>query len=65
MALMDGTVWRGEIYSGGIVPISGQTVGDEPNVRPGAGGAGARFGGAADPDACRVTIRGDITPYPF
>lgn len=45
MALMDESVWRGRIYSGGW------------------------FGGAANleafTDTRRVTIRGDITSYPF
>jgi benzaldehyde dehydrogenase (NAD) len=51
MALMDESVWRGKIYSGGGI---------------GASGTGARFGGAANLDAFTwVTVRGDIAPYPF
>jgi benzaldehyde dehydrogenase (NAD) len=56
----------------GIVHINDQTVDDEPNIPFGgllASGTGARFGGAANIDAFTetrwVTIRGDITPYPF
>jgi benzaldehyde dehydrogenase (NAD) len=56
----------------GIVHINDQTVGDEPNIPFGgllASGTGARFGGAANIDAFTetrwVTVRGDITPYPF
>ena len=56
----------------GIVHISEQTVDDEPNIPLGglgASGTGARFGGTANRDAFTdarwVTIRGDITPYPF
>jgi benzaldehyde dehydrogenase (NAD) len=56
----------------GIVHINDQTVGDEPNIPFGgllASGTGARFGGTANLDAFTetrwVTIRGDITPYPF
>jgi hypothetical protein len=57
MALMDESVWRGKIYSGGWV---GGDLGT---------GIGARFGGAANLDAFTdtrwVTVRGDIAPYPF
>ncbi len=56
----------------GIVHINDQTVDDEPNIPFGgllASGTGARFGGSANLDAFTetrwVTIRGDITPYPF
>jgi benzaldehyde dehydrogenase (NAD) len=56
----------------GIVHINEQTVDDEPNVPFGgllASGTGARFGGTANLDAFTetrwVTVRGDITPYPF
>jgi benzaldehyde dehydrogenase (NAD) len=56
----------------GIVHINEQTVDDEPNVPFGgvlASGTGARFGGAANLDAFTetrwVTMRGDITEYPF
>jgi benzaldehyde dehydrogenase (NAD) len=56
----------------GIVHINDQTVDDEPNIPFGgllASGTGARFGGTANLDAFTetrwVTIRGDITPYPF
>jgi benzaldehyde dehydrogenase (NAD) len=56
----------------GIVHINDQTVDDEPNIPFGgllASGTGARFGGAANIDAFTetrwVTVRGDITPYPF
>jgi benzaldehyde dehydrogenase (NAD) len=56
----------------GIVHINEQTVDDEPNVPFGGvldSGTGARFGGSANIDAFTetrwVTIRGDITPYPF
>jgi len=59
MALMDESVWRGKIYSGGWV---GGELGS-------ASGTGARFGGAANLDAFTdtrwVTVRGDIAPYPF
>jgi benzaldehyde dehydrogenase (NAD) len=52
MARMDDSVWRGKIYSGGW-----------------AGASGTRFGGAANleafTDTRRVTVRGDIAPYPF
>ena len=54
MALMDESVWRGKIYSGGGI---------------GASSTGARFGGAANLEAFTdtrwVTSRGDIAPYPF
>ena len=57
MALMDESVWRGKIYSGGWVGGVG------------ASGTGARFGGTANLDAFTdtrwVTVRGDIAPYPF
>jgi benzaldehyde dehydrogenase (NAD) len=56
----------------GIVHINDQTVDDEPNIPfggVGASGTGARFGGTANIDAFTetrwVTMRGDITPYPF
>jgi benzaldehyde dehydrogenase (NAD) len=56
----------------GIVHINDQTVDDEPNIPFGgllASGTGARFGGTANIDAFTetrwVTVRGDITPYPF
>src|ERR1700761_1499428 len=56
----------------GIVHINEQTVDDEPNIPFGGlsdSGTGARFGGAANPDAFTetrwVTVRGDIAPYPF
>jgi benzaldehyde dehydrogenase (NAD) len=56
----------------GIVHINEQTVDDEPNVPFGgllASGTGARFGGTANLDAFTetrwVTVRGDITAYPF
>ena len=56
----------------GIVHINDQTVNDEPNIPFGGllgSGTGARFGGTANLDAFTetrwVTIRGDITPYPF
>ena len=56
----------------GIVHINDQTVDDEPNIPFGgllASGTGARFGGTSNLDAFTetrwVTIRGDITPYPF
>jgi len=46
-----------------------QTVDDEPDIPVGASGTGARCGGAANLEASTqthwVTIRGDITPYPF
>ena len=60
MALMDESVWRGKIYSGGW-------VGGELGI--GASGTGARFGGVANLEAFTdtrwVTVRGDIAPYPF
>ncbi len=53
----------------GIVHINEQIVDDEPNVPFGGipdSGTGARFGGAANLDACTetrwVTMRGDIAP---
>src|SRR5450755_3185546 len=56
----------------GIVHINDQTVDDEPSAPFGgllASGTGARFGGTANLDAFTdmrwVTMRGDITPYPF
>jgi benzaldehyde dehydrogenase (NAD) len=56
----------------GIVHINEQTVDDEPNIPFGgvlSSGTGARFGGASNLEAFTdtrwVTIRGDITPYPF
>jgi hypothetical protein len=56
----------------GVVHINEQTVDDEPNIPfggLGASGTGARFGGTANLEAFTdtrwVTIRGDITPYPF
>lgn len=56
----------------GIVHINDQTVDDAPNTPFGgvrASGTGARFGGSANLDAFTgtrwVTIRGEITPYPF
>jgi benzaldehyde dehydrogenase (NAD) len=56
----------------GIVHINEQTVDDEPNIPFGgilASGTGARFGGTANLEAFTetrwVTVRGDITPYPF
>jgi benzaldehyde dehydrogenase (NAD) len=56
----------------GIVHINDQTVNDEPNIPFGgvlASGTGARLGGAANLEAFTdtrwVTMRGDITPYPF
>jgi benzaldehyde dehydrogenase (NAD) len=56
----------------GIVHINDQTVDDEPNVPFGGvldSGTGTRFGGTANLDAFTetrwVTMRGDITPYPF
>ena len=80
MALMDESVWRGKIYSGGwvggelgsgldapvIEPATGQEIG---RTGIGASGTGARFGGAANLEAFTdtrwVTVRGDIAPYPF
>jgi benzaldehyde dehydrogenase (NAD) len=56
----------------GIVHINEQTVDDEPNAPFGgilSSGTGARFGGTANLDAFTdtrwVTVRADITPYPF
>ena len=56
----------------GIVHINEQTVDDEPNIPFGgvlSSGTGARFGGASNLEAFTdtrwVTMRGDITPYPF
>jgi benzaldehyde dehydrogenase (NAD) len=56
----------------GIVHINEQTVDDEPNIPFGGvlgSGTGARFGGASNLEAFTdtrwVTVRGDITPYPF
>jgi benzaldehyde dehydrogenase (NAD) len=56
----------------GIVHINDQTVDDAPNTPFGgilASGTGARFGGTANLDAFTdtrwVTMRGEITPYPF
>jgi benzaldehyde dehydrogenase (NAD) len=54
MALMDESVWRGKVFSGGWSDGDG---GDAP------------FGGTANLEAFTdtrwVTIRGDIAPYPF
>ena len=70
MTLMDESVWRGKIFSGGW--MNEQTVDDEPNIPfggLGASGTGARFGGTVNletfTDTRWVTIRGDIAPYPF
>ena len=56
----------------GIVHINDQTVDDEPNAPFGGvldSGTGTRFGGSANLEAFTetrwVTVRGDITPYPF
>jgi benzaldehyde dehydrogenase (NAD) len=56
----------------GIVHINDQTVDDAPNAPFGGlldSGTGSRFGGTANLDAFTetrwVTMRGDITPYPF
>jgi benzaldehyde dehydrogenase (NAD) len=56
----------------GIVHINDQTVDDEPTAPFGGlldSGTGSRFGGSANLDAFTetrwVTMRGDITPYPF
>jgi benzaldehyde dehydrogenase (NAD) len=56
----------------GIVHINEQTVDDEPNIPFGgvlSSGTGARFGGASNLEAFTdtrwVTMRGDITRYPF
>jgi len=56
----------------GIVHINEQTVDDEPNIPFGGvlnSGTGARFGGTANLEAFTdtrwVTVRGDITQYPF
>lgn len=75
MALMDESVWRGKIYSGGWVGGELGSGLDAPVIEPapfggiGASGTGARFGGAANLDAFTdtrwVTVRGDIAPYPF
>ncbi len=61
-----------EIGRTGIAGPDEQTVDDEPNIPfggLGASGTGARFGGTANleafTDTRRVTIRGDIAPYPF
>ncbi|HEY6310071.1 MAG TPA: hypothetical protein VIY52_04600 [Streptosporangiaceae bacterium] len=53
MALMEEAVWRGKIYSGGWVTGAG---GDAAVIEPATG---------EETDTCWVTIRGDITPYPF
>jgi benzaldehyde dehydrogenase (NAD) len=76
LGILTRDVMRGLDLSGkiptGIVHINDQTVDDEPNIPFGgllASGTGARFGGTANLDAFTetrwVTIRGDITPYPF
>jgi hypothetical protein len=75
MALMDESVWRGKIYSGGWVGGELGSGLDAPVIEPatvggiGASGTGARFGGAANLEAFTgtrwVTVRGDIAPYPF
>jgi benzaldehyde dehydrogenase (NAD) len=56
----------------GTVHINDQTVDDAPNAPFGGlldSGTGSRFGGTANLDAFTetrwVTMRGDITPYPF
>ena len=75
MALMDESVWRGKIYSGGWVGGELGSGLDAPVIEPatgrriGASGTGARFGGVANLEAFTdtrwVTVRGDIAPYPF
>jgi hypothetical protein len=71
MTLMDESVWRGKTYSVGGDPGTGR---EAPVIEPAsasasASGAGARSGGAANleafTDTRRVTVRGDIAPYPF
>ncbi len=76
LGILTGDVMRGldlaRRIPTGIVHINDQTVDDEPNIPFGgllASGTGARLGGAANIDAFTetrwVTVRGDITPYPF
>jgi benzaldehyde dehydrogenase (NAD) len=67
MALMDEAVWRGKIYSGGWVDGGG---GDAPVTEPATGAELGRTGIATPADVAFtdtrwVTIRGDITTYPF
>jgi benzaldehyde dehydrogenase (NAD) len=52
MALMDESVWRGKIYSGGGIGASGARFGGVANLD-------------ALTDTRWVTVRGDIAPYPF
>ena len=76
LGILTGDVMRGldlaRRIPTGIVHINEQTVDDEPNIPFGgvlSSGTGARFGGASNLEAFTdtrwVTIRGDITPYPF
>jgi benzaldehyde dehydrogenase (NAD) len=76
LGILTGDVMRGldlaRRIPTGIVHINDQTVDDEPNIPFGgllASGTGARFGGTANMAAFTetrwVTVRGDITPYPF
>jgi benzaldehyde dehydrogenase (NAD) len=76
LGILTGDVMRGldlaRRIPTGIVHINDQTVDDEPNIPFGgllASGTGARFGGTANMEAFTetrwVTVRGDITPYPF
>ena len=73
MALMDESVWRGKIFSGGwvggdlgtgldasvIEPATGQEIGRTGIATPAAANL------EAFTDTRWVTIRGDIAPYPF
>ena len=76
LGILTGDVMRGldlaRRIPTGIVHINEQTVDDEPNIPFGgvlSSGTGARFGGASNLEAFTdtrwVTMRGDITPYPF
>ncbi len=76
LGILTGDVMRGldlaRRIPTGIVHINDQTVDDEPNIPFGGllgSGTGARFGGTANLEAFTetrwVTVRGDITPYPF
>ena len=68
MALVDESVWRGKIYSGGWVGADRGSGGDAPVIESAAGQEIGRTGFAnleAFTDTRWVTIRGDIAPYPF
>ena len=73
MALMDESVWRGKIYSGGWVGGELGSGLDAPVIEPATGQEIGRTGIAtpaaanleAFTDTRWVTVRGDIAPDPF